>query len=644
MTSDIGMTTPTLSDDEHIDDAEPVTAAAAAAARHKVHWDLERGMSLQGAMDARDVTREEEDASHQKNTRQRREQRNRKGSEEWGKGRVEVTNEIDRLDEHEAREERLRRKRREERRKREKAREKERIRDEEAALEEEETSSLDDSPAPKREPKHAPHDVETDISTAARDMDSSADEGTPDAAPGPAPATGFTEKHQQDTETGEMEMTMHVSNGGEDAGDLEEMQNEDGEAGGKVRRRKKGVVASLLGTKSRNSGNDENESTTEDRGPRRARRRPSLKILRKRRRWEEGALFARSVKDAGTTDSSGSGSESNDSHSVSSEDTDTSDGDTSREDERRHRLHWIKDNDNRRHYPTGKRVDAYNPQAPRGLAAMKEDLNEPYIPAYRSGHTDPTNPGSSLKLNQYWDSALRFARLRSRGMSFREAEEKGVQTGQYRTIAALIIATSGLVGPAAPRLAHLAPASGRDAETSKGQRKLAEYTNPREKSARMIMDMTEDARAEAQEMGVPLDSKEKVDLANEALMKVDKERGKGKPLRGRRHQRRFKITKHISDVMERQEFIEHLAKALINFGAPAHSIETWLEATSDILEVSEFSFHSHELLADFLRRPKGGLDLYRLALVHKVYRKVVHDEISVRQGSRSIKRIVKEAS
>lgn len=47
---------------------------------------------------------------------------------------------------------------------------------------------------------------------------------------------------------------------------------------------------------------------------------------------------------------------------------------------------------------------------------------------------------------------------------------------------------------------------------------------------------------------------------------------------------------------------------------------------------------------DRILRPKGGLDLYRLSLIHKVYRKVVHDEISVRQGSRAVKRIVKEVS
>lgn len=143
MTADIDdMSMPIHSDDEQ---AGPSTVP------HKVHWNLERGMSLQGAMNARDVTREEEDATHQrKSSKQHREQRKRKGSEEWGKGRVEVVNERDRMDEHEAREERLRRRRREERRRREKEREREGLRDEEAALEEEDTSSLDDSPAEKR--------------------------------------------------------------------------------------------------------------------------------------------------------------------------------------------------------------------------------------------------------------------------------------------------------------------------------------------------------------------------------------------------------------------------------------------------------------------------------------------------------------
>lgn len=428
-------------------------------------------------------------------------------------------------------------------------------------------------------------------------MDSS-DDGTPDAAPGPAPATGFTQKEQGDgPEEREMEMRMHPTESGTET----EESSEDEMNPGKSERRPGGVLSAILGhsgrrhdgvtgrllrghRRRRTDATSEDETSETGKSPRRRGRRPSLRVLRKRRRWDENSLFAKDISEAGASDTD-TGSDSDDprrqrhpdhnrhhqhGHGTFQERLEEhAHGLASASSSRRSSQTTLTEYESRRDsHGSGRSSlrsrDPRNlPEVRKARRAMKEDLNEPYIPAYRSGHTDPTNPGSSLKVNQYWDSFLRFCRLRSQGMSHEEAERVGVQTGQYRTIAALIIATSGLVGPAAPRLAHLAPASGRDAETNKGQRKLAEYTNPREKDARAILEMTEDARQEAQEMGVPLDGKEKVELANEALMQVDRERGKGKPLRGRRHQREIKITRHISDILERQEFIEHLAKALV---------------------------------------------------------------------------------
>lgn len=644
-----------------MDDSPPAESSAQAA--RKVHWNLERGMSIQGAMDVRTLTRKDEDDQDDKEAHRRRSRKKNKSSSRhrgFGYGNIDATNELDRMDEHEAREERLRRARREERRRiEERRKKKEKEKDHEVAVEDSETSSLEDVGVEKgtkmpssggknagtyRSPRIQSHahtcQVEADISAAAHEMDSS-DDGTPDAAPGPAPATGFTQKdpEKEDAEP-EMEMRMHspspspedetaLESGSESSSSESDAASSEGERAGKRQsRRPGGVLSAILGgygsredTQGVHQGlsgrllrghrrrrRELNHTSGEDtsggeatRERRRGRRRPSLRVLRRRRRWDEHSLFAKSLSDAGTTSASDSG-------------TDTSGSSRESEHKDKHRHH-------RRRYPghSGKRDDpdvqpsvqdqmvenahglasasssrrssqttltdthpasrrsshasdrsSLRSRDPRHWSevrknrrAMKEDLNEPYIPAHRSGHTDPTDPGSSLKVNQYWDSLLRFCRLRSRGHSTEEAERLGVQTGQNRTIAALIIATSGLAGPAAPRLAHFAPASGRDAETNKGQRKLAEYTNPREKDARAIMEMTEDARQEAQEMGVPLDGKEKVELANEALMQVDQERGKGKPLRGRRHQREIKITRHISNILERQEFIEHLAKALV---------------------------------------------------------------------------------
>lgn len=43
-----------------------------------------------------------------------------------------------------------------------------------------------------------------------------------------------------------------------------------------------------------------------------------------------------------------------------------------------------------------------------------------------------------------------------------------------------------------------------------------------------------------------------------------------------------------------------------------------------------------------LLRSAGTLDLYRLSLVHQVYRAVAHDEISVVTGGRALRRIMRE--
>lgn len=436
--------------------------------------------------------------------------------------------------------------------------------------------------------------TEDDISAAAHDMDSS-DDGTPDAAPGPAPATGFTEKEQGDErEEPEMEMRMHERDSEtETSSSEEEMDKGERKPGGVLSailgRRQDGVTSRLLrGHRRRreDSGGETSDSGRSDSGRgHRRRRRASLRILRKRRRWDEHDLFSKDISEAGASETSASDADTSDDdrsrghghgwrhhHGSVGEELEANERGLASASSSRRSSQTTLTEESRRDSLASRRSSrsSLRSRDPRHIhevrkarRAMKEDLNEPYIPAHRSGHTDPTNPGSSLKVNQYWDSFLRFCRLRSQGMSTEDAERIGVQTGQYRTIAALIIATSGLAGPAAPRLAHFAPASGRDAETNKGQRKLAEYTNPREKSAGAILEMTEDARQEASEMGVPLDGKEKVELSNEALMQVDKERGKGKPLRGRRHQREIKITRHIADILERQEFIEHLAKALV---------------------------------------------------------------------------------
>lgn len=124
----------------HDSDVTPLDSPQAESSHaRKVHWNLERGKSLQGAMKTRSLNREED---RQTADRHARKQKRRTEDQEFGHGRVKATNERDRMDEHEAREERLRRARRAERKKRE---ERERLeREHEVAVDDAETSSLDE--------------------------------------------------------------------------------------------------------------------------------------------------------------------------------------------------------------------------------------------------------------------------------------------------------------------------------------------------------------------------------------------------------------------------------------------------------------------------------------------------------------------
>lgn len=84
-------------------------------------------------------------------------------------------------------------------------------------------------------------------------------------------------------------------------------------------------------------------------------------------------------------------------------------------------------------------------------------------------------------------------------------------------------------------------------------------------------------------------------------------------------------------------------------------MEAWLASTADILSVEASIYLPTVLLVAFrdtdvhstdvlFIRPSGGLELYRLSLVHEVYRRVTHDKISASQGRRALKRIGREVS
>lgn len=106
-------------------------------------------------------------------------------------------------------------------------------------------------------------------------------------------------------------------------------------------------------------------------------------------------------------------------------------------------------------------------------------------------------------------------------------------------------------------------------------------------------------------------------------------------------------------MINREDFLLKLARALMTFGAPSHRIESQLVAAARILEVeAEFihlpsviicSFGDQETQTSETHFVKcgGRLALGALHKVHIIYRSVVHDEISAKKATSQLDALLK---
>ncbi|KAJ4478271.1 hypothetical protein J3R30DRAFT_3480285 [Lentinula aciculospora] len=116
----------------------------------------------------------------------------------------------------------------------------------------------------------------------------------------------------------------------------------------------------------------------------------------------------------------------------------------------------------------------------------------------------------------------------------------------------------------------------------------------------------------------------------------------------RKHLMRVRIEFNVTSMINRQEFLIKLARALMTFGAPSHRIESQLVAAARILEVeAEFIHLPGVIICSFgdqdlgtsethFIRCTGRLALGALHKVHLIYRSVVHDEISAKKASNDL--------
>ncbi|GAA5821568.1 hypothetical protein JCM10212_006518 [Sporobolomyces blumeae] len=113
------------------------------------------------------------------------------------------------------------------------------------------------------------------------------------------------------------------------------------------------------------------------------------------------------------------------------------------------------------------------------------------------------------------------------------------------------------------------------------------------------------------------------------------------------------ITAHVATLIQKQDFILKLAKALMTFGAPSHRLESQLNATAAVLGVNAQFIHvpsvviasfgdsdTHTSETKFIKA-SGGLNLGQLHRIHTIYREVIHDEMGVEEGIVHLDRCLK---
>lgn len=117
----------------------------------------------------------------------------------------------------------------------------------------------------------------------------------------------------------------------------------------------------------------------------------------------------------------------------------------------------------------------------------------------------------------------------------------------------------------------------------------------------------------------------------------------------------IKITIHIAETIARQKYLMKLCKALMEYGAPTHRLEEYMNMSARVLEIqAQFLYIPGSMIMSFddphthttevkLVRVAQGLDLGKLRDVHEVYKDVVHDRIGVDEATPKLKAIFAKA-
>ncbi|OAV91395.1 hypothetical protein PTTG_05692 [Puccinia triticina 1-1 BBBD Race 1] len=136
-------------------------------------------------------------------------------------------------------------------------------------------------------------------------------------------------------------------------------------------------------------------------------------------------------------------------------------------------------------------------------------------------------------------------------------------------------------------------------------------------------------------------------------VKAHQHNGYARRRREKRRQEEIFITLHVAAILQRQQFILQLTRALMMFGGPSHRLESQVLATARVLEIDLqvvliysiciFSFQdeaTHTSETKFIKQ-SPNVDLGKLTDLATLHWEVVHDKIGVQEASQEISRLMR---
>ncbi|KAJ6011635.1 hypothetical protein N7451_003047 [Penicillium sp. IBT 35674x] len=140
-------------------------------------------------------------------------------------------------------------------------------------------------------------------------------------------------------------------------------------------------------------------------------------------------------------------------------------------------------------------------------------------------------------------------------------------------------------------------------------------------------------------------------VSSEVMSAASRRRGK-QPDYGPRLEDEIRVTIHIAEIICRQRYIMQLCRALMQFGAPTHRLEEYMQMTSKVLEIdSQFLYLPGCMIMSFddpstrttemkLVRVGQGVDLARLSDTHLIYKNVIHDVVGIEEAIQDLDEVM----